>query len=173
MDRGVWVFFQNCHLAPSWMPTLERLFEQIDKDRLTSMPTPDFPVYILQNGSKITVEPPKGLKANLLRTYQSINDAYLANVPVKNDVFMHLFLSLAFFHSILIERKKFGPLGFNIPYEFTTGDLRICMDQLIMFLTEYTYYALQGKQVQKPIVLFLSCKLKKKQKTNNFSLSTR
>ncbi|CAH8652543.1 unnamed protein product [Schistosoma rodhaini] len=145
MERGVWVFFQNCHLAPSWMPTLERLVEQIDKDKvhrdfrlwLTSMPSPDFPVYILQNGSKMTVEPPKGLKANLLRTYQSINDAYLANVPAKNDVFRHLFLSLAFFHGVLIERKKFGPLGFNIPYEFTTGDLRICMDQLIMFLDEY------------------------------------
>lgn len=55
----------------------------------------------------------------------------------QNDVFRHLFLSLAFFHGVLIERKKFGPLGFNIPYEFTTGDLRICMDQLIMFLDEY------------------------------------
>ncbi|KAH8863214.1 Dynein heavy chain 1, axonemal [Schistosoma japonicum] len=145
MERGVWVFFQNCHLAPSWMPTLERLVEQIDKDKvhrdfrlwLTSMPSPDFPVYILQNGSKMTVEPPKGLKANLLRTYQSINDAYLASVPEKNDVFRHLFLSLAFFHGVLVERKKFGPLGFNIPYEFTTGDLKICMDQLMMFLTEY------------------------------------
>ncbi|KAF5403840.1 Dynein heavy chain axonemal [Paragonimus heterotremus] len=145
MDRGIWVFFQNCHLAPSWMPALERLVEQIDKDRvhrdfrlwLTSMPSPDFPVFILQNGSKMTVEPPKGLKANLMRTYNSINDQYLANVADKNNVFRHLLLSLAFFNGVLIERKKFGPLGFNIPYEFTMGDLRICMDQLVMFLTEY------------------------------------
>ena len=21
MERGLWVFFQNCHLAPSWMPS--------------------------------------------------------------------------------------------------------------------------------------------------------
>ncbi|KAF6767842.1 hypothetical protein AHF37_10789 [Paragonimus kellicotti] len=145
MDRGIWVFFQNCHLAPSWMPALERLVEQIDKDRvhrdfrlwLTSMPSPDFPVFILQNGSKMTVEPPKGLKANLMRTYNSINDQYLANVADKNSIFRHLLLSLAFFNGVLIERKKFGPLGFNIPYEFTMGDLRICMDQLVMFLTEY------------------------------------
>ena len=34
MERGKWVFFQNCHLAPSWMPTLERLIEQIDPDKV-------------------------------------------------------------------------------------------------------------------------------------------
>jgi dynein heavy chain len=28
------VFFQNCHLSPSWMPSLERLIEQIDGDKV-------------------------------------------------------------------------------------------------------------------------------------------
>ena len=73
MERGQWVFFQNCHLAPSWMPSLERLVEQIDPEHvhkdfrlwLTSMPSPKFPVMILQNGSKMTVEPPRGIKAIL------------------------------------------------------------------------------------------------------------
>jgi dynein heavy chain len=34
MERGKWVFFQNCHLSPSWMPSLERLIEQIDPDKV-------------------------------------------------------------------------------------------------------------------------------------------
>ena len=34
MERGKWVFFQNCHLAPSWMPSLERLIEQIESDKV-------------------------------------------------------------------------------------------------------------------------------------------
>jgi dynein heavy chain, axonemal len=44
---------------------------------------------------------------------------------------------LSLFHGVLLERRKFGPLGYNIGYEFTDGDLRICMSQLRMFLLEY------------------------------------
>ena len=36
MERGKWVFFQNCHLAPSFMPSLERLVENIDPDKVSS-----------------------------------------------------------------------------------------------------------------------------------------
>ena len=124
MDRGRWVFFQNCHLAPSWMPSMERLIEQIDPDKvslcinscpvitsviilvytsyclvyasyclynfmlqvhrdfrlwLTSMPSPRFPVPVLQNGSKMTVEPPRGIKANLLKSFLGFNDEFLEN----------------------------------------------------------------------------------------------
>ncbi|CAL1534963.1 unnamed protein product, partial [Lymnaea stagnalis] len=145
MEKGGWVFFQNCHLAPSWMPTLERLAETIDPDVvhkdfrlwLTSMPSPSFPVYILQNSSKMTVEPPKGIKANLLRSYLGFSDKFLKQCTGKIRMFKHLLLSICFFHAIVLERRKFGALGFNIPYEFTDGDLKICVDQLNMFLLEY------------------------------------
>ncbi|GAB1605521.1 dynein axonemal heavy chain 1-like isoform X5 [Argonauta hians] len=144
-ERGKWVFFQNCHLAPSWMPSLERLIEHIDADKvhrdfrlwLTSMPSNSFPVFILQNSSKMTVEPPKGIKANLMKSYSSINDDYLNSLDDKKKIFKSLILSLCLFHGVLLERRKFGPLGFNIAYEFTDGDLKICMSQLKMFLIEY------------------------------------
>jgi dynein heavy chain, axonemal len=144
MERGLWVLLQNCHLAPSWMPALDRIIDGITVDKvhrdfrlwLTSMPTQKFPVTILQNGVKTTMEPPNGIKANLMRTYSTFNEEFLSQCT-KPSEWKKLLFSLCFFHAIIQERRKFGPLGWNIPYEFTDGDLRICIRQLKMFLEEY------------------------------------
>ncbi|KAM9362199.1 LOW QUALITY PROTEIN: dynein axonemal heavy chain 1 [Symphorus nematophorus] len=144
MERGQWVFFQNCHLAPSWMPSLERLIENIEPEKvhrdfrlwLTSLPSNKFPVSILQNGSKMTIEPPRGIKANLQKIYLRLTNDFISS-STKMSQFKPLLLSLCLFHGIALERRKFGPLGFNIPYEFTDGDLNICISQLKMFLDEY------------------------------------
>ncbi|XP_054262356.1 dynein axonemal heavy chain 1-like [Macrosteles quadrilineatus] len=149
MEMGNWVFFQNCHLAPSWMPRLDHLVESINSDKchkdfrvwLTSSPSSAFPVAILQNGCKMTVEPPRGIKANLLRAYLNqvpqFHD-FLNSENPKVQTFKWMLFSLCLFHGVCLERRKFGPLGFNIPYEFTDGDLRICISQLHMFLLEYS-----------------------------------
>ncbi|KAF5308293.1 hypothetical protein FQR65_LT06286 [Abscondita terminalis] len=149
VELGSWVFFQNCHLAPSWMPRLERLIETLNPEIvhrdfrlwLTSTPSPYFPVSILQNSAKMTVEPPRGVKANMLRAYTNqVSDLheFLHSEHEKVATFKWLLFSLCLFHGILLERRKFGPLGFNIPYEFTDGDLKICISQLYMFLLEYS-----------------------------------
>ena len=60
------------------MPRLEALVEQYVPDTmhrdyrlwLTSMPSEQFPVSVLQNSIKITIEPPRGVRANLLSTWR-------------------------------------------------------------------------------------------------------
>jgi len=80
---------QNCHLSVSFLKTLENTLEELQADPgqvhrdfrlfLTSQPTPDFPVSILQNAVKISVENPNNLKANLLRVWENnINDKMLS-----------------------------------------------------------------------------------------------
>jgi dynein heavy chain len=100
------------------------------------MPSERFPVSILQNGIKLTMEPPAGIRANLLRNYSSLSDEIL-NDCMKVTEWKKLLFSLSLFHAIVQERRKFGALGWNIPYEFSDGDLRVCIRQLRIFLNDY------------------------------------
>lgn len=141
--EGGWVCLQNCHLSISWLPTLERILEQTANDDihpeyrlwLTSMPTTKFPVPILQNAVKLTNEPPKGLSNNLMRTFLDIEEADYEDCN-QLPQFKKLLFGLAFFHAVLLERRKFGPVGWNIPYEWMNSDLVVCIKQLRLYLNE-------------------------------------
>uniref|UniRef100_A0A1I8HFN9 AAA domain-containing protein n=1 Tax=Macrostomum lignano TaxID=282301 RepID=A0A1I8HFN9_9PLAT len=144
VSQGHWVFLANCHLSMSWMPQLDKLIEQLNYHEvhpdfrlwLSSSPHPNFPIAILQAGIKMTTEPPKGLKANMKRLYHIIKEEDFSSCS-KPDRFKKLVFSLCFFHSILIERRKFRMLGWNILYEFNDSDFEVSLKILSNYLDQY------------------------------------
>jgi dynein heavy chain len=146
--EGNWVFLQNCHLAASWMPDLERIClsylvtETSPKNAnfrlwLSAMPTSSFPIAVLQNGIKLTNEPPKGVRSNVLRSLRTISpEVYENGCPRCGFVWKRILFGLAFFHSLIQERRKYGPLGWNIIYEFNDSDFEVSYSHLRMYLNE-------------------------------------
>lgn len=73
MDR--WVILENSHLAGDWMPSLCRLVQALPLLKphqnfrlwLTTVPTSAYPDIILQSSLKLVMDPPHGIKANLLQ----------------------------------------------------------------------------------------------------------
>lgn len=54
----------------------------------------------------------------------------------KNNEWRCLLFGLTFFHAVIQERRKFGPLGWNIFYEFSDADLVTSITMIKNFLTE-------------------------------------
>ncbi|XP_065162410.1 dynein axonemal heavy chain 6 isoform X2 [Atheta coriaria] len=144
--RGDWVFLQNCHLATSWMLSMERIIlkivEQEDNSPvfrlfMSSMPSKAFPVSVLQNSVKVTNEPPKGLRANVKRALADMMEDFFDVHPLGRK-WQSMIFGLCIFHAVIQERKKFGPLGWNIVYEFNDSDRDFAFNTLKMFCAEGT-----------------------------------
>jgi dynein heavy chain len=124
------------------MPRLEAICEQLTPQNhndfrlwLTSSPSPKFPVSVLQNSVKMTLEPPSGLKQNLLQTY-SMFDNKMLNDCAMPVAYKKLLFAFSFFHALVQDRRKFGPIGWNIPYAFMQEEFDVCQRQLKIFLDE-------------------------------------
>jgi dynein heavy chain len=127
--QGHWILLNNVHLMPKFLIWMEKKLEfyrqqpDIHKDFrifFSSDPSTLIPIGILDRCIKLTSDPPSGLKANIKQA--------IACFP--KDIFEELesrtkgiLIGLIQFHSIMIERKKFGTKGFNMNYPFSLGDL--------------------------------------------------
>merc|ERR1719265_694426 len=84
------------------------------------------------------MEPPKGLKLNMLRAFSSFEQDWFEEACTKSEAckgaFRKMLFGLCFFHALIQERVQFGPLGWNIQYQFSEQDRSISQNQLKIFL---------------------------------------
>jgi dynein heavy chain, axonemal len=118
---------QNTHLGLKFLLELELQILSLEEVHpefrvwITSEPHPKFPIGLLQMSIKITNEAPVGLKAGLKRTYAWVNQDMLDAIP--RPEWRTVLYTMCYMHSILQERRKFGAIGWAIPYEFNQSDL--------------------------------------------------
>ncbi|KAM9212758.1 dynein axonemal heavy chain 14 [Dugong dugon] len=139
-----WVFLQNCHLAASFMPRLCTIIEsfnspgvKIDPEFrlwLSSKSDSSFPIPVLQKSLKVAVEYPQGLKSNLLQTFGHSGSGEVTEEIFENPDcgpwWKKIVFNLCVFHAVIHERKSYGMLGWNIPYEFSSSDLEVSIKML-------------------------------------------
>merc|ERR1719313_1442790 len=129
---GTWVILQNCHLGIGYMNEMEDVLTktpEIDEDFrlwITCEITLRFPIGLLQMAIKVTLEPPAGLKAGLSRTYTTMVSQELLD-KIDHQKWRTIVYVQAFLHSVVQERRKFGPIGWCVPYEYNNSDLDACL----------------------------------------------
>ena len=87
----------------------------------------------------MTVEPPQGVKANLMRTMLgggsgAVSERLYEEICPEKPAWKNLLVGLCFFNAVLHERKKYGRLGWNIPYEFNDSDLEVHERHVLLLL---------------------------------------
>lgn len=90
-------------------------------------------------------EPPNGLKLNMRATYSKISHETLTECP--HPAFRSLVYVLAFFHAVVQERRKYGKIGWNVPYDFNESDFFVSgtgviynmLEIIVLFVFNWCY----------------------------------
>ncbi|EEH55878.1 flagellar outer dynein arm heavy chain gamma [Micromonas pusilla CCMP1545] len=147
--EGQWVLLQNTHLGLNYLTEVETYLtkaEELHEDFrlwITAEPHPEIPIGLLQMSIKLTNEAPVGMRAGLRNSYAWVNQDMLD--AVGRYEWRQMLFVMCYMHSIVQERRKFGPIGWNILYEFNQSDLSAC----VQFLQNHTM-EMDAKKLNSP-----------------------
>ncbi|XP_071995855.1 dynein axonemal heavy chain 8 isoform X2 [Engystomops pustulosus] len=140
MQQGGWVLLQNCHLGLDFMEELPEAIKtsaavhETFRVWMTTAEHRHFPIAVLQTSIKFSNESPQGMRAGLKRTLTGISQDLLD--ASDNPMWKPLLYTLTFLHSAVQERRRYVPLGWNIPYDFSSVDFMVSVQFLQNHLDE-------------------------------------
>ncbi|GAW79183.1 hypothetical protein PGO_021530 [Plasmodium gonderi] len=123
---GGWVLLKNIHLSPKWLYQLEKNIHKATTNNnfrlfLTMERNPKIPPNLLRMSLTFMFEPPVGIKSSILRTLS----LFLENRNLEDPKIarMRLYFLVSFLHAVILERRRYTPIGWTKGYEFGDSDL--------------------------------------------------
>lgn len=163
--QGGWVLAQNCHLEPNWIQKLEERIAEMNVENthenfrlwLTTKPSRDMPIELIQNSVKIVIAASQGVKNRLKRIYKSepvVKTEFYNGCPEKLRYFSKLLYAFSVFHCVLQEKRKFGAIFSSSPYIFSDDDLNTSQHQLQIAVNQSSFHC---EYLEKLTYIIVNC----------------
>ncbi|ODV89200.1 hypothetical protein CANCADRAFT_32533 [Tortispora caseinolytica NRRL Y-17796] len=142
LARGEWVLLKNAHLSPEWFSNIMGLIE-------TASPAEDFRLFytcsmqgrvsaaVLECSKLTYYSPPVGLKHSLRDLIATIGQEVAESGPSE---WLKLVLTIAWLQSVVCERQRYIPVGWESPVDIDESDFQYAID-LVRKLLERTMNA--------------------------------
>lgn len=129
-SQGEWILLENIECSGKWVNDFCATVSKICSGSIH----PDFrvflttrldsktklPIEIPLNCSKMILENNENVRADLLTCFALLSDEFF-----QSETAIRLSFSIGLFHSIILQRQKYGSVGFNCPYDFTDNEFRL------------------------------------------------
>jgi dynein heavy chain 1 len=130
LKLGSWVILRNVHLCIEWLSGLEKRINTFTPHPdfrlfLTCEIHPSLPTALLRLSDVVVAEALTGMKANILRFYNSIPVSRMDKAPAER---FRLYSLLCWLNAVVQERRRYTPLGWTKRYEFSEADAFCALD---------------------------------------------
>ena len=145
---GDWIVLENLHLVDHWLPELSSLILKLKHGAelnprfrlwIACNHNTKFPVEMVQKSIKVALEPSKTIKSQMKAMLAAAEKESLFRkagklVNVHANLHKNLYFALMYFHTVVLGRGRYGPIGWNAPYEFDGSDFEVSNAQLLQLM---------------------------------------